>query len=766
MDPHVSTLLSFIDDQLSYDEAISDNNLEAAVNKFFEAGPANINKLLSDAKPRWDETAFGSGRYGQDDAGGRSFSIDYAAGFENYPHSNVQSRAPTRPPSRTSQVSTHIGDAPMQSIEHAQESGVVGHSKPVFGPANQDYYHPDSWAMVPTSTEVIPDPAPAQRRRDNGHPAILKPSPRFNYLPALISILHSIPLYRNALLAPTVTQRSYWMGDDWWKGSPALPSRVLDTATERETYGLDILYETQRLMAFLDSSDRAYATVSSMLELDAWKESNPPAIDDEDDDLVKFLLLWSAALEAHVPDAQLNGVIRSVVDIGDGETAENFVLDASVVREGTKSDHSIYDVLDDHLFSGATRSAHISLPSKVLILRLTSATTNAHGLGCRIPATLYPDRYLAANKPVIDGMFGEMKKHEDELKEIGAVMQTLKYHTPKKEKAKRVETLKLLETSMKAFMPQTENDTPNSKDAMVLSQLQALHQSIELKLAALDEQTKQARQALNGISSRFKPIVDDGAEALIDLTEPAFPPGQSPQDAMQHPYHLCGVATHLGVVYLLHPDATSSNPGAQQWWRVQYDTETSSPSIRRDHLSQQEVVERAATESSAALLIYAHPDALSATPVPLSGPLSDFVKKDNWAFQEELQKDSSAWEDMDTSETAVMGDWDKALPGYDDDWSSLSVKEFHDHNRQESGMSSATLTPNTEHEDSGGVREMVEINGGMDALTGVGNGGSSTVAGDVDLEENHRGAEMVQMGMEVDNEPSVQHVEIVEKKGG
>jgi hypothetical protein len=51
---------------------ISDNNLEAAVNKFYETGPANINKLLSDAVPRWDETAFGSGRYGQDDTAGRS----------------------------------------------------------------------------------------------------------------------------------------------------------------------------------------------------------------------------------------------------------------------------------------------------------------------------------------------------------------------------------------------------------------------------------------------------------------------------------------------------------------------------------------------------------------------------------------------------------------------------------------------------------------------------------------------------------------------
>jgi hypothetical protein len=141
-------------------------------------------------------------------------------------------------------------------IENSQESGVIGNSKAIFGPANKDqYYDTAQWAMVPTATEVIPDPIPSQRRREEGQPAILKPSPRFNYLPALIAILHSIPLFRNALLAPNVTQRSYWMGDDWWKGSPALPSRIIDTTEREAVYGRDILYETQRLMAFLDRSE-------------------------------------------------------------------------------------------------------------------------------------------------------------------------------------------------------------------------------------------------------------------------------------------------------------------------------------------------------------------------------------------------------------------------------------------------------------------------------------------------------------------------------
>jgi hypothetical protein len=365
-------------------------------------------------------------------------------------------------------------------IENTQESGVVGNANPVFGPATKEYYDTAQWAMVHTATEVIPDPTPSQRRREEGHPAILKPSPRFNYLPALIAILHSIPLYRNALLAANITQRSYWMGDDWWKGSPALPARVIDTAERDEAYNLDIIYEAQRLMAFLDKSDRAYATVSSMLELDAWKEV-PVVLGDDDDDLLRFLLVWSGAYEAQVPGAQLDGLIRSVVNLGD-ENVKNFVLDATVVRQGAKSDASIYDVLDDHLFSGSG-NAHISEISKVLILRLTSATTNAQGLGCRVPATLYADRYLELNKPVIDSMYSDMQQYEDQLKHIDANMQKLKFHTPKKDKSKPVETLKLLETSMKAFASQ-DGDEPDPKDAAVLSQLKTLYQNIESKLAS------------------------------------------------------------------------------------------------------------------------------------------------------------------------------------------------------------------------------------------------------------------------------------------
>lgn len=332
---------------------------------------------------------------------------------------------------------------------------------------------------MPTSTEIISDPIPSQRQREAGQPAILKPSSNFNYLPALIPILHSIPQFRNALLSPEVSQKNYWMGDDWWKGSPSPRTRVIDlTIGTAEARGLDIIYEAQRLMAFLDNTDRIYGSVGSLLDMDAWKESGKYA-DDPDDDLVNFLVFWGFAYQSQVPNVELNGSMRSTVRL-DGGLRESYVLDGGVARNTSRPDFSLYDVLDDSLFSSAKGSAHIVDISNVIILRLTSSRTNASDLGCRIPGTLYADRYLEKNRRVIDSMYQDMKQYEDQLRDIDAQVQRLKYHTPKKAGAKRVESLKLLQTSMKAFEPREEGDP---KDTEVLLQLQKLHQSIESQLS-------------------------------------------------------------------------------------------------------------------------------------------------------------------------------------------------------------------------------------------------------------------------------------------
>ncbi|CAN9338054.1 unnamed protein product [Alternaria alternata] len=748
IEANIDLLLSFGADQLDRNEARQllanhGQSVEAAMDKYFtsmeQGGIQSLKTHLRNSQAKWDETAFAGAGYGIDDT--------------NVP-----------------------------SIE-GQETGVTG-SNTIFGPAMRDNYDTSQWALVPTATEIIADPIPSQRKREEGEPAILKPSSNFNYLPNLIPILHSIPLFRNALLCPGITKDDYWQGDEWWKGNPKSASRIFDASVGlSESYNLEILHEAQRMMAFLDKTERIYGSVNGLLESEAWREL-PSTVEDPDDDLLKFLVLWGFAFESHMPNAELNGTLRSTVDVADS-TPESFVLDAVVTRDPSRPDFSLYDVLDDSLFSVAVGSAHIREPSNVLILRLSSSNTEASDLGIRIPATLYIDRYLQQNKHVIDGMYSDIRQHEEQLNVIKSHVEKLKYYTPNKAGAKKLDSLQLLKTSMTAFEPAKSGSSP--EDASTLAKLQELYSSIESKLATLEEQTEQAQKAIAGISGRFKPRVDDStdttattrdenamdtttettenvAEKLSEPVEVEYPAGQAPEDAMNRPYELWGVATRRDVVYIRHPDINSNTPNATQWWRMQYDSESANPIIRRDRLSLSEVIERATTESASALLVYANDAATTADPLPIPKALEDFAKKDNLNFLRELQESRTGWEDYG---------------GVDENgWSEISAKEFSSSTggrpRNDSNMSSATLTPNTEIEDDE-QQQMVET--GARGATNMSNASSETVGrGDdvMDLDGESQKLQSQVRFSDVDMEDvggrddglRTQHIEVSEKKGG
>ena len=176
-------------------------------------------------------------------------------------------------------------------------------------------------------------------------------------------------------------------------------------------------------------------------------------------------------------------------------------------------------------------------------------------------------------------------------------------------------------------------------------------------------------------------------------------------------------------------------------------------------------LERATSEAASVLLVYANETALSETPLPLSKPLEDFVKKDKLCFLEELQKnhDLSAGEWMDYGDEP-KGNWSKSTdpPGYNHDWANISAQQYYDANRKESsGQSSATLTPNTEPDGDPGVREMVEINGGMDTMAGL-----RSDPMDVDSQTQSRDTQMVDVKEVPAEEPKAEHIEFAQKKGG
>jgi hypothetical protein len=218
-----------------------------------------------------------------------------------------------------------------------------------------------------------------------------------------------------------------------------------------------------------------------MLDMDAWKELEAPALSDPDDDMLKFLVLWSTAYAKQDPKFQIDGVLRSVVNAQ--QRVESFFLDSTVTkRDGRETD--IYDVLDDTFFPGPDGTAHIVDVSNVLIFRLEGAKQDSNELGCRIPATLYADRYLEENKHIIQSIFDAMAGHNTQLEKIKDQTDRLKYHTPAKRNSKKIDSLKLLQTSMKAFQPQGDAAEVDSRNAVTLSHLQALYESIKIKLAS------------------------------------------------------------------------------------------------------------------------------------------------------------------------------------------------------------------------------------------------------------------------------------------
>lgn len=172
-----------------------------------------------------------------------------------------------------------------------QQSGVLDSSTsaPYFGPANRNDYDQGNWAMVPagpSESKVATAPPATSRKREPGVPAFLiqgASSAGINHsLGGLLTILHEIPLARNTLLDIGTPAPSYGFNSEWWKGQEILPPHVLARMQsgelqwgDQEESRPDFEEEIHRLMAFLDSTERSYGTVSVLTDLIPYPSEGP-----------------------------------------------------------------------------------------------------------------------------------------------------------------------------------------------------------------------------------------------------------------------------------------------------------------------------------------------------------------------------------------------------------------------------------------------------------------------------------------------------------
>jgi hypothetical protein len=354
-----------------------------------------------------------------------------------------------------------------------QESGVTGSSKAVFGPANKDSYYDDNqWALtVVGSQEKVPDVRANERKREEGGPAFLKPMPDGDYLPSLIAMLSTVPSIRNLLLCPQYVAQSYGKDEGWWRGTPITPPTIEVDGQPDQTDYLEFIHEVQRLIAFLDRTDRAYGSVEPLCKQEAF--INAVSEDEQATSLVKFLLGWERAMDLSGLDYGLSNPLHNEVR-AIGTSQKSHFLDATVIHSVPGETISLYDVLDAHMFP-SNGCAFVTNLCNVLVIKLSQSDTTALKLDVEVPATFYADRYLDSNAPAVTQMLRNAAQYEEQITAINSKVNKFKFHTSKKT-GKTVESLKLMEFSMKAF------DERDDQDRQTLRKIQNIYKDIEVKL--------------------------------------------------------------------------------------------------------------------------------------------------------------------------------------------------------------------------------------------------------------------------------------------
>jgi hypothetical protein len=282
-----------------------------------------------------------------------------------------------------------------------QETGVTSHDNPKFARATRDHYDAGAWAMTlfnSSSREIIINPDPEYRRRVNDEPAFLRPSQDSQYLAGFLTILHSIPIAREALLIRGRLLPDYGYDPQWWNGQAVnLPKIVtLDDTRADDMRWDDILYEPQRLMAFLDSTDRAFGSADALASLQSigW---------DGDGGISRFLESWQQAAVRATPDNQLamifssHALKRPLSELDTPIEKEFLMLNPKVEVEHGQT---LYDVLDRTVFDDRPGEelddVWLEHLAEVFTIRLEASDVTAKAIDVKIPAVFYPDRYLQA----------------------------------------------------------------------------------------------------------------------------------------------------------------------------------------------------------------------------------------------------------------------------------------------------------------------------------------------------------------------------------
>lgn len=524
-----------------------------------------------------------------------------------------------------------------------QVTGVTLKREAQFGKATRDHYDEGAWAMTlfnTSSEEVLISPDPEDRKRVDGDPAFIRPTQDNLYLGGLLTILHEIPLAREALLLRNRVLFDYGNDANWWNGQAInLPKIVtVHDSQDADNDWDDIIYESQRLMAFLDSTKRAFGSCDALANLKRVTSYSS----DSEEIVARFLEKWhDAALRAD-PDNQLATIFMShayknspfEVD-EDGEPIEKQLY---IFSPQVEPDHgqTLYDVLDTAIWGDSPGEelddVWLETVGEVLLMKL-DAPDSSKSVDVKIPSVFYPDRYLSSCREISRNFRTKRLEVESELRLLEQVVQRLTYPSSPAGTLTRKEILEKAAAAVpivlaKKMTGEDESMNPevaNEKAERLIKELKMASAKLEVKLKELEERKHAAHDTMRSYSRA--------------LTEPSPNPGEPPL----RKYTLRGVCTQPHVTYVLRSsDAAKSgdlmdiddrNDGASQWWRISFSAEDGKArqaAKREPHSTQPasqdgdvvgytahrvrevEVLRAAREEYRSVLLVYANDNAVNA----------------------------------------------------------------------------------------------------------------------------------------------------------
>ena len=538
-----------------------------------------------------------------------------------------------------------------------QESEIVGNQ--AFGPATRTHYDSDKWALTvpgPQTQEILLNPEPADRKRRSGAPAFFKPSPTGHRLPALLKILHAIPMAREALLNRTYTLPDYGYEKDWWDGAAIKFLRIVNLDLDgRQVDSDDIIHETQRLIAFLDQTERAYGSIDVLARLDVIENGSHDKIDG-------FLKGWRDVTAQFVPNAPLLDTFMSTGTkvSTDNTQSEHFCclnirLDDEISGKGL----TLYEALDHVLWSDNRDGEETFLENvgNVFTIHISNLVSGNAGLGIKIPANWYADRYLRSSTKQMMEMMSRKAQVLAELDSKEKAQVSMMNYTSSRTGA-TCDTRHLFSTAMSYF----ETTEAYRSGTPIPSDFMNRYKDTKAELPSPARIAQDLKALSDRISDKFKGMHLSLAQAIFtDLGHPAFDdvrentrqelkeisqmytkPSNNPEESPHCMYTLRGVSTTSHTAYVL--EMTRSNDEDNdlriksldwQWWKIEYMANDTQPVVCKK-VTESDVLTAASTESADALLLYASNAAISYKNEDLPTQLHNFVRADNLDFSAEL----------------------------------------------------------------------------------------------------------------------------------